>query len=196
MDAAASHQFKIISALLEAGRTGEWSVKDSFQRPDLSPLGFQPLFDAQWIEFDPDPLQPPTIPFGYTCAAIRSAAELVAWEMAWGGNEDVTAAPGEPMFPPALLSERQVDFLAIKFDDRIVGGGVLNQGGGVVGMSNVFSLSIEPQIIWRALTAYGLTAFPGQSLVGYESGASLSVATRAGFSRLGPLRVWTTGLAR
>src|SRR5262249_19891881 len=38
-----------IAALVGSTRQREWSVKDSFQSLELKSLGFEPLFDAEWI---------------------------------------------------------------------------------------------------------------------------------------------------
>ena len=71
----------------------------------------------------------------------------------------------------------------------IVGGGILNRGADVVGLSNLFGSTID--MVWRNLTAMAGEIFPGLPLVGYESGRELAVAHQAGFETVGFLRVWS-----
>src|SRR5439155_15472955 len=73
------------------------SVKDSFRDLDLTPWGFEPLFEASWIRFagrggagdTEDAAQ---------WLPVRSEALLAAWEAAWG-TPPITG----PFFPAALL---------------------------------------------------------------------------------------------
>jgi hypothetical protein len=47
-----------IRALLDAGLSDTWSVKDSFCTLDLSGLGFGVLFQAQWFALAPEQALP------------------------------------------------------------------------------------------------------------------------------------------
>jgi hypothetical protein len=76
----------------------------------------------------------------------------------------------------------------LKTAGGIVGGGILNRGAEVVGLSNLFGFAIE--LVWRSLVATAGEIFPGLPLVGYEHGDELAAAHRAGFETVGPLRVW------
>jgi hypothetical protein len=44
-----------IAALAGSTRAREWVVKDSFQSLELNSLGFEPLFDAEWVAMSPPP---------------------------------------------------------------------------------------------------------------------------------------------
>jgi hypothetical protein len=68
---------------------------------------------------------------------------------------------------------------------------VVNRSATVVGVSNVVTLEGGlPDDTWAALvTAIGERC-PGLPIVGYEAGDGLAVACRAGFTPLGPLRIW------
>lgn len=159
------------------------SVKDSFADLDLASDGFEVLFEARWIHR----------PAGAPAAAgsrlewseVTTADELEAWEAAWDGEECTG------LFHPGLLGE-DVAFLAGRADGRIVAGAVANRGGDpVVGLSNLFAHDdADTDAAWTgALTA--ITArWPDLPVVGYETGDDLGAAVRAGFTPLGPLRVW------
>lgn len=191
---AASRQLKAISTLLEAPHTGPWAVKDSFSSLDLGSLGFQSLFEAEWITLNPLTSEIDSLPPGYSWIDIRSAPELAVWEDSWRGEGDGTANKSEERtFQAPLLAQRGIRFVAIRHDGRTVGGGILNQGCGVVGVSNVFVRGVEPLIIWQGLVARAVGAFPGMILVGYEGGRDLDPALRSGFRTLRPLRVWLSG---
>jgi hypothetical protein len=74
----------------------------------------------------------------------------------------------------------------------IVGGGILNRGAEVVGLSNVFTRSHEPEALWHGLITQAAERFPSLRLVGYERGPELAVAHRSGFESIGPVRVWVS----
>src|SRR5262249_41634942 len=46
-------QIETIAALVGSARDREWAVKDSFRSLELNSLGFEPLFDAEWIAMSP-----------------------------------------------------------------------------------------------------------------------------------------------
>jgi len=46
---AAPTQMEAIADLVGSTRQKEWVVKDSFQSLGLNSLGFEPLFDAEWV---------------------------------------------------------------------------------------------------------------------------------------------------
>jgi hypothetical protein len=185
---AASAQTEAIVALIGSARQRAWSVKDSFQSLDLKSLGFKPLFDAEWVALS-GPLSHMDRT-EYRTAIASSTAELIAWEQSWAG-EDVNAAAtsGPRLFPPRLLADKNVVFVSVQGDNGIVGGGILNRGAEVVGLSNLFGSAID--VVWRSLVATAGRIFPGLPLVGYERGDDLAAAHRAGFATIGPLRVWT-----
>jgi len=188
---AAQRQLLAISALIEKPRAGAWAVKDSFSCLDLGCLGFRLLFEAEWISLNLSELELIPLPAGYSSTEIHTASELNAWENVWRGDE--SSAAGEPnggIFRASLLTQNGIKFIAIRCDNRIVGGGILNEGGDVIGVSNVFASAVEPEIIWQSILAHAADCFPGTTVVGYESGRDLDTALRSGFRTLGPLRVW------
>jgi hypothetical protein len=84
---------------------------------------------------------------------------------------------GEALLP-VLLTEPNVAIRATYKGDTVSAGVIAHRGERAVGISNAF-----PE--------FGTTAaFTGLPLVGYERGAALAAAHRAGFASVGPLRVW------
>ncbi|MEV0154874.1 hypothetical protein AB0H57_14165 [Micromonospora sp. NPDC050686] len=146
------------------------SVKDSYADLDLTRYGYRLLFTAEWIHRPPaDPAPGPAL------TPVTSAAGLAGWAAAHGGG---------PVFRPALLADPRVTVLArYAPDGSVTGGAVLTRGDRVTGVSNVFG---GPPL-WPAVCR---AAPPGVPLVGYEAGADLAAAARAGFRVTGPLRVW------
>ena len=94
---------------------------------------------------------------------------------------------------PSLLADTNVVFVSIQGEGGIAGGGILNRGAEVVGLSNLFGSKID--LVYRSLTAMAGEIFPGLPLVGYESGKELAAAKLAGFEAVGPLRVWRLATA-
>ncbi len=164
---------------------GAWALKDSFAALELEPLGFRLLFEAHWIARTPSPGPERPDP-ALRWRVVEADDELARWEDAWGEGEN---APR--LFLPALRKEPGVHFLIGERDGQTAAGAILNQTGGVVGVSNVFAApDEEPARCWRSLAARATEIFPGAALVGYEYGPSLAWAQAAGFAPLHPLRVW------
>jgi hypothetical protein len=60
---------------------------------------------------------------------------------------------------------------------------------------NVFKSGIADGPLWAGVVRAVAALRPGLPIVGYESGKDLAAARRAGFTVLGPLRVWARGSA-
>jgi len=154
------------------------SIKDSFGSLDLARDGFGLLFDAEWIHREPSQ-QRADDRLGWSVA--RTPDELVTWGAAHGGGE---------VFGPVLLDDPAVTIL-MALDGLAVSAGVIGyRSGSVVGVSNFFPTTADIDQAWAgAITAIS-THVADVPLVGYEDGASLQAARRAGFVSVGPLRVW------
>jgi hypothetical protein len=150
------------------------SVKDSYATLDLAPHGFDELFEARWVTRDPAPGQT-----DWTVA--RTPEELAAWTEAAGLSR---------ILHPDRLNHPDVRFLAARDQHSITAGAVANLTGPVVGVTNVFATSITEDEAWAAIPAAVNAVFPNTPIVGYERATILSAAIAAGFSDLGPLRVW------
>jgi hypothetical protein len=147
------------------------TVKDSFACLDLTPYGFEVLFEAQWIVRQPSGRNDSPL-----WTIVRDTARLREWELALGGDGG--------LFRPELLTDERVTIFASMERSSIVGGCVANASGSLVGLSNVFG-------DYAAAVAVVSGCFPERTLVGSESGGELELALRAGFRPAGPLRIWS-----
>ncbi|MFI7360044.1 hypothetical protein ACIBTP_39760 [Streptomyces avidinii] len=170
------------ASVVRADDTGSpgCSVKDSFADLDLAGAGFEVLFEAQWIHRPAGAPLPEAEAAGPEWSEVSGAEELAAWEAAFDGGEGIE---GDGPFRPALLGEGIV-FLAGRAGGRIVAGAVASTGGGVVGVSNLFGAA------WAGVLDAVAARWPELDVVGYEHGEDLEAAVRAGFTPIGPLRVW------
>jgi hypothetical protein len=176
-----------------------YGVKDSFACLDLAPAGLAPLFEADWIAWDPAPEQQPPAK-GLDWKAVDGAAALVRWETAWAAGDDVAG-----LFRPALLADPGCAFLGCYRDGALAAGAIAYTAAGVTGISNIFETSMPgdvlrpgilwPGTLWRGAVLAAAALRPGLPVVGYERGEDLAAAREAGGQVLGPLRVWTRGLA-
>jgi hypothetical protein len=181
-------QIAAISSLTQRPRQGGWSVKDCFHSLDLYGLGFEPLFDAEWLSATSpaDHGRPATGEPQWTQISLES--DLVRWEQAWASAE--MGAEERRTFMPCLLSAPDIHIMSARIDGALVGGGVLNAGAGVLGFSNLFASKIDLETIWRGLARAAREAFPHLPFIAYECGEALAAAQRAGFVASGPLRIW------
>ena len=162
-----------------------FAIKDSFARLDLAPHGLTPLFDATWIAV-PTPAGGDDPSWG----AVTDRGELVRWEAAWAGGGEVIG-----LFQPALLDDPDCAVLACRRDGAQVGGAIAYTAGGVTGISNVFKSGIADDPLWAGAVRAIARVRPGLPIVGYERGEDLAAARQAGFTVLGPLRIWARGSA-
>ncbi|MCP4381614.1 MAG: hypothetical protein GY798_09405 [Hyphomicrobiales bacterium] len=160
-----------------------FSVKDSFAALDLSPLGFNLLFDARWIWREPADRTEDPAPW----TGVTDPTTLRAWEAAWRDNGSPT---DQPVFAAPLLADSSVGLFAAWQSDRIVAGCAANRSGSVVGLSNFFTASDTAATDYAAAIEAAAGFAPGLPVVGYESGATLDLAERLGFQPVGELRVW------
>jgi hypothetical protein len=182
--------------LVLAGLPMGWGIKDSYASLDLAPLGFQPLFEAQWIGRVA----------GSTAAAserglrwvkVGDATALTSWERAWRG-EPTSSTESPTLFPPGLLRDPDIAFLGAYESDATggapVAGLIVNRSGdgasAVAGVSNLFLPPGRADNLRVGALAAAEAAFPGLPLVGYERGDDLDAMHSLGFEALGSLRVW------
>lgn len=105
-------------------------------------------------------------------------------------SPDVTAAEAT-----ALLDDPDCAVLACRRDGAQVGGAIAYTAGGVTGISNVFKSGIADDPLWAGAVRAIARVRPGLPIVGYERGEDLAAAREAGFTVLGPLRIWARGSA-
>jgi hypothetical protein len=163
-------------------------VKDSFQCLDLHEQDFTPLFDAEWISATPQAPGVRAASRKLEWRPVNNEPALLDWELSWS---DEPAASRTRIFMPRLLSDPDVRFVFAADRGARIGGGVLNRGGGVVGISNVFASAADFGAIWDGLADYARSSFPGLPIVAYDHREqTLSAAYRVGFMPVGRLRVW------
>jgi hypothetical protein len=180
-------QLEGIHELIAAGIAGDWGVKDSFCTLNLAPLGFHLLFEASWIWRSPGLPKPDGGIADLRWGNVQTPAELARWETAWRGRD---GDPQSRIFPPSLLDEPDIIFLAAYRGGPIVAGAIANRTENVVGLSNVFTPPGEEAGFWAGGVTAALETFPGLPLVGYERGDELAIAQSLGFETLEPLKVW------
>ena len=155
------------------------SVKDSFAALDLTPFGFRVLFSAEWIH---RPGSDAANAAGWS--VVEDQVALGEWEAAWSTDGDPSR-----LFVSELLDVPGLSFLRATVGRSIVAGAIVNRSDRVAGVSNLFA-SGDSVAAWTGCVAAVSARLPGVDLVGYETGAALSVARRVGFRSVGSLRVW------
>jgi hypothetical protein len=154
------------------------SIKDSFGSLDHARDSFRLLFDAEWIHREPSQHRAGD---GLTWSVVRTPDELVAWGAAHGGGE---------VFGPVLLDDPAVTILMARDGQGVSAGAIGYRSRSVIGVSNLFTTTADIDQAWAGAIAVISAQNPDLPLVGYENGASLRAARRAGFVSVGPLRVW------
>jgi hypothetical protein len=182
----AAAQAEAIGAL-RASIGRPFSVKDSFARLDLAPLGFRPLFDAEWVLREPADPPAPASPSGAEWRRAGTTAGLEAWEAAWRENG---SPAGSRVFPPSLLGDPELALLAAFREDRIVAGCAAHRSAEAVGWSNYFASGDGAGALRTEAVGEAARFGPGLPVVGYERGEDLAPLLDLGFRPVGPLRVW------
>ncbi|MEF9906068.1 hypothetical protein [Streptomyces sp. P9-A2] len=175
----------VLAARIDTTAPGA-SIKDSFADLDLAEVGFQVLFEAQWIH---RPASTPAPASGLDWDVAGDPDTLRAWALAWddgNGNAD--------LFRPELLDDPAIRVLAGQSaDGRVIAGAVASLSDHMVGISNVFALDGGPDAAWPVVLDAVNRLFPALPVVGYEQGDDLAEAIRHGFEPVGPLRIWLHG---
>lgn len=164
---------------LIATESPRFGFKDGFNDIDGEVLGYKKLFQAHWIWLE----EPSGKKTSLLWRRIETDADLQLWENQWSSG-DLQAAKHPRQFPPSLLSDSTISFMAGTHDGKIAAGCILNLSDPVVGISNQFGNAWHdyPQII--------TATYPGKAAVGYEQGDPLQQAQAAGFEIIAPLNVW------
>jgi hypothetical protein len=160
-----------------AGRRDILSIKDSYANLDLSPFGFDILFEAEWIYRDSISVSRPA---RASWRLIATEKDLMSWTHA-NGLQDVIKAD--------LLKQTAVK-LFMHEEKGEISGFIANLAAGVVGISNVFTTDHANEGLWLDIASIVSAEFPGVPMVGYERAGDLSAALLSGFTSIGSLRVW------
>jgi hypothetical protein len=144
---------------------------------DLKPLGFDPLFDAQWIYLKAEKFNPilPYVPIEHKILA--SEDELSTWKLSWDPNIDL----GKQIFSPGLVKNPKIHFIASYQGDQIVSGCLVNQTDNVLGISNFFSPGNSISY-WSDTISYILSTIGRMDIIGYERRELVKIFVIWGFN--------------
>ncbi len=159
------------------------SVKDSFATLDLTDQGWTVLFDATWVARPPRSGADDEV--ASTFAIVRERFSFAAWCRAWGGPAEVLPI-GLRRVPGVTVLGREGD---AGFADGAIAHCTEIGGTAVAGLWNAFGA-------WADIADAVSHRHPEAWIVGYERGAGLDAALAAGFTAMGPLRVWNRNHAR
>jgi hypothetical protein len=165
-----------------AARTGPGAVADSFGDLDLRPHGFTLLVDATWVHH-PAVAGHTGLPGGWS--VVRDPGLLAEWSRA----HDYAG-----VLLPAVLDRPAFSVLARHSGETLTAGAVLHRpsrqsGTPRVGLSNTWTADGSP-VDHDALLAVVGALHPGAEVSDYTDGADLDAMLRAGYTALGPQRVW------
>jgi hypothetical protein len=163
-----------VSALI--GERAIASVKDSFATLDLAPLGFDLLFAASWIT-----MEAPLVTDKPAWQPVSSAEGMHRWRAAHGDADSIR---------DELIDNPNVAIVMGDVGAGSLAGAIAFRSEHAVGISNMFVTDGNPVSAWQAVVANVTSIFPGLPIVGYEQGEDLTAAIAAGFTEIGPLRVW------
>lgn len=184
LDPAVEPALAALRGLAQAGLPACWGVKDSFGVLRLDQVGFQLLFEAQWIVRPPQAA--PRLSRILRWQRVRTEAKLAAWEEVWGESR----GQARILLPP-LLRDADIAILAgLDAGGAVTAGVIANRSTHVVGVSNLFVRGRDGDAVHAECIATVVDTFPHLPLVGYESGPALVMSRSLGFKPLGRLRVW------
>ncbi|MDP5277187.1 hypothetical protein [Chengkuizengella axinellae] len=153
------------------------SIKDSFANLNLSPLGFEILFNAKWI-FHEGVHDSRSLHDKWR--VINTEKDLKKWTIS-SGLVDI--------IKPDILNENSVKIFMYEQNNAVCGF-IANLSANVVGVSNVFTTDHANEELWLDIPDIISTEFPGFPIVGYEHNENLIAANSAGWRSIGSLRVW------
>lgn len=156
------------------------AVADSFGDLDLAPHGFTPLVDATWVHHPRRNELRSTLPTGWS--VVRDPELLAEWNRA----HDYAG-----VLVSAVLERPEFVVLARHVGGALAGGAVIHGGGrpDVVGLSNAWSAT-SVEVDYTELLAVAAALHPGSSVTDFAQEADLGAMVAAGFTPLGPQRVW------
>jgi hypothetical protein len=155
------------------------AVADSFGDLELAGHGFAVLIEATWLHLDLDLDRVTTgrLPDGW------SVVDTVDVLTEWTAAHDYAG-----VLPPAVLEDDRFRILARHRRGLLVGGAVVHDGGRALDLSNSWGAArmTESDEVLRAVTAL----HPARAVTSYAQGAERDALMEAGFTPLGPQRVW------
>lgn len=153
------------------------SIEDSFATLDLTDQEWTVHFDATWIARPPGAGADDGVAATFTI--VREKLPFAAWCRARGVPAGV--------LPPGLRRASGVTVLGRAGHDGFTDGAIVHRteigGTAVAGLWNAFGA-------WADVAAAVSHRHPEAWIVGHECGDGLDAALAAGFTAIGPLRVW------
>ncbi|MCB9457465.1 MAG: hypothetical protein H6671_15885 [Anaerolineaceae bacterium] len=174
-----SEQLAAVSALIKRRPGRVTVVKDAWARLDLTPLGFEPLFEASWIYRHAIPLVSPGA--GLQPEHLTTAEGLRAFAAACNGEELAG------VYSPKLLNRPDIAWIAAHREGNIIGGVTAFLAHGMNGINNLFA---PDNTIADSLIRAAVNAFPDVPACGYEGEDTVAPFLALGFQTMGKLRVW------
>ncbi len=153
-----------------------FTFKDGFCVIDGELENLSLLFSASWIMRKPESAPLQAAPW----KRIGSGNELADWEKAWA----ISSPTAKRNFPESVLDDSSVAFFGAVGLGGFTGGCIVNFSNDCTGLSNVFGGNYEDAL------ACALSIAEGKPVVGYERGADLKAAIKAGFETVAPLNIW------
>jgi hypothetical protein len=153
------------------------SVADSFGDLALERHGFELLIDATWLHRWPVGDAADGLPDGWSI--VDTVEELAEW---------VAAHDYADVLQPAVLDHPGFRILARRQAGALVGGAITHDGGGAVGLSNTWgegALATSDEVLEAVAALH-----PGRPVTDFADGIELDAMVAAGFTALGPQRVW------
>lgn len=185
---AEAEQLEALRSLIAAG--AGCGVKDSFGCLSLSALGLKVLFRANWIFRAPERAVPASVG-GLLWRVVSRKEELAVWERTWRGVPDNAEAGSlDAVFRPSLLQRPDFQFLLGEREGAPVATAALNRSERAVGLSNVFSVTEEPALLFPGCVRAAYAFASELPVVGYERGAHWVAAEASGFEAIQELAVW------
>ena len=152
------------------------AVADSFGDLEPDRHGFGLLIEARWVHRDPVGEAPDRLPEGWS--VVDTEEELAEWAAA----HDYT-----DVLPPAVLDHPRFRILACRQGNALVGGAVTHDVD-VVGLSNGWgagAVAASAEVLAAVAVLH-----PDRPVTDFAEGAELDAMVAAGFTALGPQRVW------
>lgn len=176
-----AEQTAAIAALAQAGLEPGWGVKDSFAKLDLAPLGFKPLFAAQWL-YREAAAPPRAVP---QWQRVTNEPKLTAWEDAFTDDGEFLH-----LFRRALLTDPAIAFFAHWQGQALTAGFIANRHAGVCAITNAFAMPVAGDAVLEGVVATASAFANGDPLVTYTPEEAVPDWLALGFKSIGPLRVW------
>ncbi len=174
-----SEQLAAITALIKRRPGRVTVVKDAWARLDLTPLGFEPLFEAAWIYRNACPLAIPVENVGLE--RVTTAEGLRAFAAACNGEKLAG------VYSHKLLNRPDIAWIAAHREGNLIGGVTAFLAHGMNGINNLFA---PDNAIADGLIRAAVNAFPDVPACGYEGEDTAAPFLALGFQTMGKLRVW------